>query len=540
MSDLRALISRAVVPRQKEMGPVPSRGGWLPIIRESFAGAWQRGITVNRDTVLSNHAVFACQTLIASDISKLRIKLVTKGRNGIWSETSNPAFSPVLRKPNRYQNRIQFVEGWVLSKLQRGNAYVLKERDERNVVKRLHVLDPMLVQVLISDHGDVFYQLSNDRVVGIEETLTVPASEIIHDRFNCLFHPLVGISPIFANGLAAMQGIAIQNNSTKFFQNNSQPGGILSAPTTIKQETADRLKAYWEANYTGDNAGKIAVLGDGLKYEAMAVTAHDAQLVDQLKWTAEVICSTYHVPPYKIGVGQMPSYNNIQSLNVEYYSQCLQSLIEAIELCLDEGLGIGDGVMTRGVTYGIEFDVDNLLRMDAATQMDVLDKSKGILSPNEQRARLDRGPVAGGDSPYLQQQNFSLLALSKRDAQADPFNPGGDVMADTKMLGDGIARIVRALENRPSLDALRVEQIGDRRVKMYLAGGREEASFELNFPTIIDRGVFSPDERYERGDAVTHSGSLWIAQRDEPGRPGVSGDGWRLGAKRGRDGKDAR
>lgn len=421
MADFLTIFSQALAPRQKEMGPVPSRGGWLPIIRESFAGAWQRNITINRDSVLSNHAVFACQTLIASDISKLRIKLVGKDSNGIWSETTNAAFSPVLRKPNKYQNRIQFVEGWVLSKLQRGNTYVLKERDERNVVKRLHVLDPTLVQVLISDQGDVFYQLSNDRVVGIEETLTVPASEIIHDRFNCLFHPLVGISPIFANGLAAMQGVAIQNNSTKFFQNNSQPGGILSAPNTIKQETADRLKAYWEANYTGDNAGKIAVLGDGLKYEAMAVTAHDAQLVDQLKWTAEVICSTYHVPPYKIGVGQMPSYNNIQSLNVEYYSQCLQSLIEAIELCLDEGLGIGDGVQTNGSTYGTEFDVENLLRMDAATQMDVLDKSKGILSPNEQRAKLDRGPVSGGESPMLQQQNYSLAALAKRDAKEDPF-----------------------------------------------------------------------------------------------------------------------
>ncbi|MNL46446.1 hypothetical protein D3C87_1691570 [compost metagenome] len=27
----------------------------------------------------------------------------------------------------------------------------------------------------------------------------------------------------------------------------------------------------------------------------------------------------------------------------------------------------------------------------------------------------------GGATPYLQQQNFSLSALSKRDAQADPF-----------------------------------------------------------------------------------------------------------------------
>jgi hypothetical protein len=29
--------------------------------------------------------------------------------------------------------------------------------------------------------------------------------------------------------------------------------------------------------------------------------------------------------------------------------------------------------------------------------------------------------VEGGDSAYLQQQNFSLEALAKRDAQPDPF-----------------------------------------------------------------------------------------------------------------------
>jgi phage portal protein BeeE len=127
-----------------------------------------------------------------------------------------------------------------------------------------------------------------------------------------------------------------------------------------------------------------------------------------------VVCSTYHVPPYKIGLGPMPTNNNVQSLNVEYYSQCLQVLLESVELCLDEGLGMGENI-------GTEFDTDNLLRMDSVTQMDVLDKSKGIMAPNEQRKKLDLPPKPGGNSPMLQQQNFSLEALAKRDAQADPF-----------------------------------------------------------------------------------------------------------------------
>src|SRR5690606_12278307 len=165
----------------------------------------------------------------------------------------------------------------------------------------------------------------------------------------------------------------------------------------------------WEAGYGGNNSGKVAVLGDGMKYEAMATTAGDAQLIEQLKWTAEVICSTFHVPPYKVGVGSLPSVNNIQSLNVEYYSQCIQSHLEDIESVLNEGLGTGWEV-------GTEFDTDNLLRMDALTQMDVLEKSKSLLTLEERRARLDHGKIKGGATVYLQQQDHSIEAIAARDA----------------------------------------------------------------------------------------------------------------------------
>jgi HK97 family phage portal protein len=400
---------------KKELSPVTTSRGWFPLIRESFTGAWQRNVTISVDTVLTHHAVFACQTLIASDIAKLRVKLVAQDSDGIWSETKNPAYSPVLRKPNGYQNRIQFFENWVLSKLQTGNAYILKQRDGRGVVTKLYVLDPNRCRPLVADDGSIFYELMTDTLSEIpEDRLVVPSREIIHDRFNCFFHPLVGLSPIFANGLAATQGIAIQNNSTLLFQNGARPSGILTAPGDIKQETATELKAYWENNFSGSNAAKIAVLGDGLKYEQMSMTAVENQVIDQLKWTAEVVCSTYHVPPYKIGIGQQPTYNNVQALNVEYYSQCLQVLIESIEVCLDEGLNTGEDL-------GAEFDTANLLRMDSVTQMEMLDKGKNYYTPDEGRELIGLPKVPGGAAVYRQQQDFSLEALAKRDATDDPF-----------------------------------------------------------------------------------------------------------------------
>lgn len=412
--------------QEKALRPADNRGSWLGFVRESFTGAWQKGVEVNNDTVLAFSAVFSCITLIASDIAKVRVKLVKLTDDGVWAETASPAFSPVLKKPNHFQNRIQFYEVWFTSKLTHGNTYILKLRDSRGVVTKLYVLDPRRVTPLVADDGSVFYDLKVDNLSLLPESVVVPAREIIHDRMNCLFHPLVGISPIYACGLAAMQGSAIQNNSAHFFQNGSKPGGVLTAPTAIGDDTAKRLKEHWDANYSGDNAGKVAVLGDGLTYESMAMTATDSQLIEQLRWSAENVCSAFHVPGYKVGVGATPTYENASILNQIYYSDCLQSLIEAAELCLDEGLELPG-------SYGTEFDLDGLLRMDTAA----LYKSNndavggGWMKPNEARRRAGMAPVEGGDSPLIQQQNYSLAAIARRDARADPFAKPGATPAPT-------------------------------------------------------------------------------------------------------------
>ena len=300
----------------------------FPWIREPYAGAWQRNVEWTTDTVLAHHAVYACITLISCDVGKLRPKLVMQDANGIWDETTSAAFSPVLRKPNRYQTHIQFKEWWITSKLIHGNAYALKVRDSRGLVIALYLLDACRVQVLVAPDGSVFYQLGQDNLSGLQSTgVTVPASEIIHDRIHCLFHPLVGVSPIFACGLAAMIGLNIEKNGAKFFGQGSNPSGVLTGPKTISDIVARRLKEQWDSGFTGDNAGKVAVLGEGLTFEPLRMTAVDSQTIEHLKWTAETVCSCFHVPPWKIGIGPMPA-TNVETLNQIYYSDCLQSHIE--------------------------------------------------------------------------------------------------------------------------------------------------------------------------------------------------------------------
>jgi HK97 family phage portal protein len=412
-----------VLTKGLALAPPAPRGGWWPVVREPFTGAWQQNAEISTGTALTYSAVFACVTLIASDIGKLcgnGLHLVAVDDEGIWTRTESPAFSPFLRRPNRYQNRIKFAEQWITSKLIHGNTYVLKERDARGLVVAGYILDPTKVTPLVATSGDVYYQLRRDDLSGLpEETVTVPAREIMHDLMIALYHPLIGVSPIYACGIAALQGLSIQTSSQAFFKNSSQPGGILTTPNEISDETAAAFKERWLAGFTGANAGKVAILSHGMKYEPVAVTATDAQLIEQLKWTADVVCSCFHIQPYMISAGPPPPYANIEPLTIQYYSQCLQSLIENFELCLDEGLELPK-------PYGTEIALDDLLRMDSVSRTSAASSaiSSGALTINEARQKyFDLGSVTGGDTPYLQQQYWPLDQLAGRAIPAIPAAP---------------------------------------------------------------------------------------------------------------------
>ncbi len=384
---------------------------WPVVVREPYTGAWQHNEEIRIDTALSNPTVFRCVSLIAGDIAKTPLRLVALDDDGIWTETTAAAFSPVLRKPNRYQTIGHFLEQWVLSKLLYGNTYVLKDRDQRGVVTTLYVLDPTKVTPLVSPDGSVYYQLRQHQLAGLPEDLAVPAREIIHDRWNCAFHPLVGLSPLYACGGAALQANTIQTQSTEFFSKGGRPSGLLVAPTEIDPKTAERLSTTWHSL----GPGKTAIVGYGMKYQDIGTTAADSELVAQRDSTVTTIAGCFGVPASYIDSTKQPPYANSEATQLQYRSTLEVQLI-AIERGLDEGLELP-------APYGTEFDIDALIWMETATKTKAATDAVtgGVMTPNEARFKyFGLGPVVGGDDVYMQQQQFSLAALAERDA-SDPF-----------------------------------------------------------------------------------------------------------------------
>lgn len=401
-------LKRSAVTVEKTLSNVPVSRGWWPLIKEPFTGAWQRNKEERLDTLLNYPALYACISRIATDIGKLPFILKSRSAQGIWSEIDSPSFSPVLRKPNHYQTGQQFREYWALSRLTQGNVYVLKERDNRGVVVGLYILDPCRVMPLVSDSGEVFYQLYTDNLNLLPDgynELVVPASEIIHDRCICPFHPLIGLPPIAAAYLPTLKNMRILKSSAEFFGNNAQPSGILSAPGAISDETATRLSTHWNTNFTGENSGKVAVVGDGLQFVALGSKSVDAQMVEQLRYSDEQICQPFGIPPFKIGLGTIPSGLGVDAINQLYYDDALQAPIQAMETLLTEGL--------NATPYKVDMDETVLMRMDAGKKAvyhkTLIDGS--IETINEGRLDFNLPPLDGGDTVYKQQQDFPLSVI---------------------------------------------------------------------------------------------------------------------------------
>ncbi|HFT8021527.1 TPA: phage portal protein, partial [Escherichia coli] len=233
----------------------------------------------------------------------------------------------------------------------------------------------------------------------------------------------------------------------------------------------------------------------GAKYNPTTFSPVDAQTVEQLKMTAEIVCSVFRVPAYKIGVGQPPSSDNVEALEQQYYSQCLQTLIESIELLLDEALETGGNEST-------EFDVTTLLRMDSERRMKTLgDAVKNtLLTPNEARKRENLPPLAGGDALYLQQQNYSLEALSRRDAREDPFASAGKTVSS--QLPDGASDGNKAISETEH-DAVKAmfrgdtEKMTERELSIIRALGEEFSTVLADLQRTFEGKMASQAQAFE-------------------------------------------
>lgn len=374
-------------------------------------GSWQMNMGAPQSTaeLVAFSAVYASTNIISSDIAKMDVQISKIDQsNGARELQRGHYYAELMDAPNDYSTAVDFMQLFVLSVLLQGNGYALCRHDARGRVSEMHVLDPRTTRAYVEPaSGAVFYRVGNNALAGLDGDVMVPERNIIHHRLPLLpSHPLVGVTPVFAAAASSAVGLHILRNSQAFFGNSSRPAGVITAPGRISEPTAQRLKEDWDNNYSGQRSGKTAVLPEGLKWEPLTITAQDAQLIEQLRWSVEDVGRVFRVPPFMLGDTAKTTYRNSEQLGRTYLTGCLGYHLKALEKRFRRAFALPP-------TLELRFDLSELLRSEIDVRYAAYQSAlqAGWATVNWIRAQEGLAPVKGGDEPHVQVQNVPLSEL---------------------------------------------------------------------------------------------------------------------------------
>lgn len=411
-------------------------GGWGFTVPSHWpVGWWQQGYRAPRRG--TNAAVEACVGAISQTVAALPLQHWKRLGNGGQKRLDNTHVASVLRRPNHYQTRADFILNLLRAELLTGNGTAVVSRDDKFRVSALHLVPPNTSEPYVASDGSVFYgfnQLSSLHPVPAVERFFM-ARDVLHVRLHTPRHPLIGETPLAAAMLAVEAGDAISGHLSSFFQNMTRPSGFLTTPKILKDDVAAKLREMWEKAYSVGNSGRPAVLMDGLEWKPMSITSVDAQLIESYKLTVADVARVYRTPLAVIGEMGGATYANTETLIRHWLATGLSYIVEHVELALDHLFDLPPDEF-------VAFDLEYLLRADFAARVEGLTKGiqGGLFSPNEAREKEGLPAVDHGDEPRLQAQvvPLSFAENNPKDASA-PTTPVAPSAAPPKALDDDTA-----------------------------------------------------------------------------------------------------
>ena len=234
---------------------------------------------------------------------------------------------------------------------------------------------------------------------------------------------------------AVGMSIACEEYGASFFANGAHPGGVLEHPGVLKDP--GKVRDSWQAAYGGSkNAGKVAVLEEGMKYQQIGIPPEEAQFLETRKFQISEIARLYRVPLHLIGDLEHSTFSNIEQQSLEFVKYTLQPWVVRWEQAMTKSLLLP----AEKQDYFIKLNVDGMLRGDYQSRMNgyATARQNGWLSANDIREMEDLNPIPEeeGGNLYLINGNMTKLkdaGLFANGSAKEPEDKGG-IKSETKIL----------------------------------------------------------------------------------------------------------
>lgn len=382
-------------------------------------GRTTSGKPVNERTAMQTTAVYACVRILAEAVASLPLHVYEyQDDGGKKLVHDHPLYYLLHDEPNPEMTSFVFRETLMSHLLIWGNAYAQIIRDGAGRVLGLYPLLPDKMDVQRDDKGNIYYVYSrnSDENPMFKEygNIKLKAEDVLHIP-GLGFDGLIGYSPIAMAKNAVGMTLACEEYGASFFANGANPGGVLEHPGVLKDPS--KVRESWNSVYRGvNNAHKIAVLEEGMKYQQIGIPPEEAQFLETRKFQINEIARLYRIPPHMVGDLDKSSFSNIEQQSLEFVKYTLDPWVIRWEQSLQRSLLLPG---EKG-KYFIKLNVDGLLRGDYQSRMNgyAVGRQNGWFSANDIREMENMNPIPDEEGGNLYLINGAMTKLADAGAFA--------------------------------------------------------------------------------------------------------------------------
>lgn len=344
---------------------------------------WGMGMSSYGAMYSRQPAVRACVDFLARNVAQLNGKVYERAGNTDRIENNNHPLAVLLRYPNPATTRYAHMFSTVADIAVYDLAYWLKDRPEfpRSVTR----IAPSQMQTETVEGRTVYRGPDGNRI---------PRNRLV------VFHGYnpdgsgAGVSPLETLRRVLLEEQASQQHRENFWRNAARQHGTIERPSEAppwSQEAKARFASEWEAAQTGTgNAGRTAILEEGMKWNAASFSPKDSEWIAGRMLTRKETAITYGIAPALVGAGDDTKSNleaNHRHLYQDTLGPWLRMLQDEIELQLLPGF---EPMSSRGSVY-VEFNLAEKLKGSFEEQQRALTTAVGVphMSVNEGRARVN-------------------------------------------------------------------------------------------------------------------------------------------------------
>lgn len=394
-----SLIRRLTQGASEHRNDVPW-AGWpaFPLNSQQPGTSTFSGVNVSADSAMRHAAVWACVRLISGTIGQMPLQGVRD--SGDYPEPVSPT-PPLLASPSSIVPRSAWVESVLVSLLLRGNCYGrVVETGANGRATKIDILNPDRVRpdVEAGTRRKVFYLSGDDGSMVAHYPFDTGRGDIWHVPGLLLPGSWVGLSPIEYAKQTIGQGLAAEKFGSQWFGEGGVPAAILSTDQPVTEEQASTIKTRFMSAVRGKR--EPAILGAGLKYEAIQVAPEESQFIEAQSWSTAQVARVFGLSPSLLEVSTGSSnaltYQNRESRVSDFLAFGLGPWIHRLEESLSAllpnpqqarfktGAILRADIQTRYQTYAIAAQVQS------AT-------GQPLLTTNEMRALENLPPLPAAD-----------------------------------------------------------------------------------------------------------------------------------------------